>query len=155
YTAASGIWQTVWLEPTNPAHIIRLHAEPNLPAGALDLTVEAAGVTGRGVHAVVSCEGRPVGSADGAVGTPVRIPIPRPRLWAPDHPFLYDLEVGLTGPGGGDSVRGYFGMRSIGKAVVDGVLRLVLNGEFVFQIGTLDQGYWPDGIYTAPTDEAL
>jgi hypothetical protein len=73
----------------------------------------------------------------------------------PGDPFLYDLRVTLTGTGGGDEVGGYFGLRSIATAMVNGWLRPVLNGRFVFQIGTLDQGYWPDGIYTAPTDEAL
>jgi len=81
--------------------------------------------------------------------------VPNARLWSPDDPFLYDLRVTLTGTGGGDAVGGYFGMRSIGKAMLGGVLRPTLNGKFVFQLGTLDQGYWPDGLYTAPTDAAL
>ncbi|MFC5286436.1 AbfB domain-containing protein [Actinokineospora guangxiensis] len=152
YTAASGIWQTVWLEPVNAAHITRLDTTPNVPAGALDIAVQAAGASGQQARVEVLTGGRVVGSASGAVGSRVRVPVPNARLWSPDDPFLYDLRVTLAS---GDAVGGYFGMRSLGKAMVGGVMRPLLNGKFVFQLGTLDQGYWPDGIYTAPTDAAL
>ncbi|NUT08307.1 MAG: beta-galactosidase [Hamadaea sp.] len=155
YTAASGIWQSVWLEPTTAAHVTRLDTTPDVVAGQLDLVVQTAGGTAQGVLAEVLSGGAVVGSATGTPGAHVRIPVPNARLWSPDDPFLYDLRVTLTGTGGGDVVGGYFGMRSIAKAIVNGFLRPVLNGRFVFQIGTLDQGYWPDGIYTAPTDAAL
>ena len=155
YTPASGIWQTVWLEPTRAARITRLDTTPNVAAGALDLTVQGAGVTGQSVTAEVLSGGTVVGTARGTVGANIRVPVPNARLWSPDDPFLYDLRVTLDGTGGGDSVSGYFGMRTLGKAMLGGVLRPTLNGKFVFQLGTLDQGYWPDGIYTAPTDEAL
>ncbi len=154
YTAASGIWQTVWLEPANAARITRLDTVPDLPAGVLDLVVQTTGGAS-GVQAQVLSGGTVISTVTGAPGAHLRIPIPSARLWTPDDPFLYDLRVTLTGTNGGDAVGGYFGMRSIGKAMVDGVLRPVLNGKFVFQLGTLDQGYWPDGIYTAPTDAAL
>jgi hypothetical protein len=152
YTAASGIWQTVWLEPVNAAHITRLDTTPNVPAGALDIAVQAAGASGQQARVEVLTGGRVVGSASGAVGSRIRVPVPNARLWSPDDPFLYDLRVTLAG---GDAVGGYFGMRSLGKAMVGGVMRPLLNGKFVYQLGTLDQGYWPDGIYTAPTDAAL
>ncbi len=155
YTPASGIWQTVWLEPTPDARITRLDTIPNVAAGALDLTVHAAGAGGQSVTAEVLSGGAVVGTARGNVGATIRVPVPNARLWSPDDPFLYDLRVTLNGAGGGDSVSGYFGMRTLGKAMLGGVLRPTLNGKFVFQLGTLDQGYWPDGIYTAPTDEAL
>jgi hypothetical protein len=150
YTAASGIWQTVWLEPVRGANITRLDTTPNVPAGALDLVVQ--GTAGQSVTAEVLSGGQVVGRQTGTTGTSLRIPVPNARLWSPDDPFLYDLKVTLAG---GDAVSGYFGMRSLGKAMVGGVMRPLLNGKFVFQQGTLDQGYWPDGIYTAPTDEAL
>ena len=150
YTAASGIWQTVWLEPVRAAHITRLDTTPNVPAGALDLVVQ--GTAGQTVTAEVLSGGQVVGRQTGTTGTSLRVPVPNARLWSPDDPFLYDLRVTL---GSGDSAVGYFGMRSLGKAVIGGVMRPMLNGKFVFQSGTLDQGYWPDGIYTAPTDEAL
>ncbi|MGA6161845.1 AbfB domain-containing protein [Amycolatopsis magusensis] len=151
YTASSGIWQTVWLEPVTTAHITRLDTTPDVPAGVLDLVVQ--GTAGQQARAEVLSGGQVVGTATDAVGSHLRVPVPNARLWSPDDPFLYDLRVTL--PGSGDAVTGYFGMRSLGKAVVGGVLRPLLNGKFVFQLGTLDQGYWPDGIYTAPTDAAL
>ncbi|GAA3859399.1 beta-galactosidase [Streptomyces sedi] len=158
YTANSGIWQTVWLEPVRAAHITHLDTTPDVPGGALDLVVRAEGAEGHGVRAEVLDGQTVVGSATGEVGGTLSVPVPDARLWSPDDPFLYDLRVTLTGPDGqasGDSVGGYFGMRSLGMAEVGGVMRPLLNGEFVFQLGTLDQGYWPDGLYTAPTDEAL
>jgi alpha-L-arabinofuranosidase B-like protein/glycosyl hydrolase family 2 len=153
YTAASGIWQTVWLEPVNTNNITRLDTTPDVAAGVLDLVVQ--GTAGTQARAEVLSGGQVVGTATGAIGAHLRVPVPNARLWSPDDPFLYDLRVTLTGTGGGDAVTGYFGMRSIGKAMIGGVLRPTLNGKFVFQLGTLDQGYWPDGIYTAPTDAAL
>ncbi|HEX8869729.1 MAG TPA: AbfB domain-containing protein, partial [Lentzea sp.] len=150
YTAASGIWQTVWLEPVRAANITRLDTTPNVAASALDLVVQ--GTAGQSVTAEVLSGGQVVGRQTGTTGNAIRIPVPNARLWSPDDPFLYDLRVTLAS---GDAVTGYFGMRSLGKAVVGGVMRPLLNGKFVFQQGTLDQGYWPDGIYTAPTDEAL
>jgi hypothetical protein len=149
YTAASGIWQTVWLEPVAANHVTRLDTTPDVAAGVLDLVVQ--GTAGQQVRAEVLTGGAVVGAATGTSGTHLRIPVPNARLWSPSDPFLYDLRVTL----GTDTVTGYFGMRSLGKAVVGGVMRPLLNGKFVFQLGTLDQGYWPDGIYTAPTDEAL
>ena len=155
YTPSSGIWQTVWLEPTNPARITRLDTTPNVPAGALDLVVQGEGGSGQGVTAQVLSGGTVVGTANGSIGTTIRVPVPNAHLWTPDDPFLYDLRVTLTGTGGGDTVGGYFGMRSLGKALLGGTLRPTLNGKFVYQLGTLDQGFWPDGLYTAPTDTAL
>ncbi|WP_394835508.1 AbfB domain-containing protein [Pendulispora rubella] len=156
YTAASGIWQTVWLEPTAAAHITRLEATPDVAQQRLKLTVRGTGVFGQTVQAVVTDGGAEVSRASGAVDSEISLPVPNPKLWSPDHPFLYDLTVSLvSGNGTVDRVTSYFGMRSIALATVDGLLHPVLNGQFVFQIGTLDQGYWPDGIYTAPTDAAL
>ncbi|MFI5934988.1 AbfB domain-containing protein [Actinoplanes sp. NPDC051494] len=150
YTPYSGIWQTVWLEPTPAARITRLDTTPNVAAGGLDLVVQGT-QAGTAVTAQVLSGGTVVGTATGTIGTSLRVSVPNARLWSPDDPFLYDLRV----TSGSDTVGGYFGMRSLGKAMLGGVLRPTLNGKFVFQLGTLDQGYWPDGISTAPTDAAL
>lgn len=156
YTAASGIWQTVWLEPVASAHITRLDMTPNLGNNTLRVKVQTAGAAGRSARITVSSGGTVVGTATGAVSGEISVPVPNPRLWTPEDPFLYDVKADLLdGSAVTDTVGSYTGMRSIGIAKVDNILRPVLNGKFVFQTGTLDQGYWPDGIYTAPSDAAL
>ncbi|MFJ4369138.1 AbfB domain-containing protein [Streptomyces chartreusis] len=156
YTAASGIWQTVWLEPTASAYVSRLDMVPDLANNRLKVTVRGTGTNGHQARVTVSTGGTTIGTATGPVGTEFTVPVPNPHLWTPEDPFLYDVKADLLSGGTTvDSVGSYTGMRSIGIARVDGLLRPVLNGKFVFQTGTLDQGYWPDGIYTAPTDAAL
>ena len=157
YTPSSGIWQTVWMEPVPTAHIDRLDATPDLPARALRLTVRATGVTTQIVEATAYAGNRKVGQVTGQAGSALRLPVPRPHLWTPDDPYLYTLKVRLRDRYRiVDEVGSYFGMRSIGLGKGrDGKVRMLLNGKFVMQVGTLDQGFWPDGIYTAPTDAAL
>ncbi|WP_179090246.1 sugar-binding domain-containing protein [Paenibacillus sp. FSL H8-0548] len=156
YTSASGIWQTVWLEPVAAAHIDKLDMVTDIHDGVLKLNVAGSGIQGQTVEAVVFSNGQIIGSAAGAVGAEINVPVPNARLWSPDDPYLYDLKVYLkAGAQTVDEVSSYFGMREIKLGKVDGITRPLLNGEFVFQMGPLDQGYWPDGIYTAPTDEAL
>ncbi|MFI1921377.1 MULTISPECIES: glycoside hydrolase family 2 [unclassified Streptomyces] len=156
YTAASGLWQTVWLEPTAPAYVGRLDLVPDPANSRLKVTVRGTGTSGHQARVTVSTGGTTVGTATGAVGTEFTVPVPNPHLWSPDDPFLYDVRADLlSGTTTVDSVGSYTGMRTIGLASVGGMQRPVLNGRFVFQTGTLDQGYWPDGIYTAPTDAAL
>ncbi|KAH7101753.1 alpha-L-arabinofuranosidase B [Auriculariales sp. MPI-PUGE-AT-0066] len=152
YRASSGIWQTVWIEPTKPAHITQLDTIPDVPSGVLTLGVHTAGAKDDTVTAIISTKGKMVATATGKVGKDLKISIAGARLWSPDDPFLYDLKVTLAS---GDAVTGYFGMRTISKTVVNGFLRPALNGRFLFTAGCLDQGFWPDGLYTAPTDEAL
>jgi hypothetical protein len=162
YTPVTGLWRTVWLEPVPRASIERLHMTPDLVRGALRLVAHGRATSpGQTVEAVAMVDGREVARATGAVGAELRIPIPKPRLWTPADPFLYDLRVTLRDGRGGaareiDRVDSYFGMRSVGMARdARGMLRLTLNGRPVFHLGPLDQGWWPDGLYTAPTDEAL
>jgi hypothetical protein len=154
YTPCTGIWQTVWIEPVPAARIVDLHIVPDVDAKCVRVTVlgtpEAAGREVRAGIPDASTEHR------GKVGEPIVIPVESPRLWSPGSPFLYDLGVVLMdGDKPVDGVKSYFGLRKIEVAADGGVQKLLLNGKFLFQIGTLDQGFWPDGIYTAPTDEAL
>ncbi|SFL45831.1 Glycosyl hydrolases family 2, TIM barrel domain [Gracilibacillus orientalis] len=156
YTSATGIWQTPWLEPVANTHVSNLKMTPEIHDEYLELQVEASNHADQEVEAIAYKEGEEVGRVVGAVGENIQIPIPDPRLWSTTDPFLYDLEVRLKdGNTTVDEVSSYFGMREISKGMVDGTLRPLLNDEFVFQMGPLDQGYWPAGIYTAPTDEAL
>ncbi|WP_216639620.1 FIMAH domain-containing protein [Virgibacillus phasianinus] len=156
YTSVTGIWQTVWLEPVSNAHIENLKMTPEINEEYLELVVEGSELNGETIETIAYKDGEEVGRATGAVGEEIQIPVPDPRLWSTTDPFLYDLKVKLKdGQNTIDEVSSYFGMREISLGKVDGTLRPLLNGEFVFQMGPLDQGYWPAGLYTAPTDEAL
>ncbi len=159
YTGATGIWQSVWLEPVPATHITGLKMTPDVDGGSLRLTVQADGGQAGGgrVKAVALDAGRPVAAATGAANAEIRLPLKNAHLWSPDDPHLYDLKVTLLQDGKGvDSVGSYSAMRkiSLGKDA-QGRTRLLLNNKFVLEVGALDQGYWPDGIYTAPTDAAL
>ena len=153
YTATSGIWQTVWIEPVAASHIEALKMVPDVDAGNLRLTVTGSGI----VEAVVSAGGAEVAKISGEAGQELKIAIANPKLWSPESPHLYDIVVSLkSGEKTVDTVSSYFAMRKIALGKDEkGVTRPMLNGKFVFQVGPLDQGFWPDGIYTAPTDEAL
>ncbi|MCT9006766.1 PA14 domain-containing protein [Streptomyces rhizosphaerihabitans] len=150
YTPSSGIWQTVWMEPVAAAHVDSLKLTPDVKNGRL--TVEPQGIrNGVPVTATAYAGHRKVATARGRTGQPLVLKITEPHLWSPEDPFLYDLKVTV----GADRVGSYFGMRSIAVEQVNGTPRTVLNGKPVFMMATLDQGFWPDGLYTAPTDEAL
>ena len=156
YTPASGIWQTVWLEPTPKNYIDRLELLPDLKASALHVAIETRGGQANGFTAIAYDGNKEVGRASGYLGNRVSIPIANPKLWDTQDPFLYTLKVRITKDGKLlDEVGSYFGMRSIEVKKVGDVFRPLLNGKFIFQTGTLDQGYWPNGVYTAPTDAAL
>jgi hypothetical protein len=158
YTAVTGIWQTVWLEPVPEVHIGRLVLTPDVDGKCLRLTVTAAGDgDALTVEAVATDDGKEVGRVSGKAGAELRLGVPDAKLWSPDSPHLYELRVKLLSGGKSvDTVESYFGMRkiAIGKDA-QGVTRMLLNGKFVFQVGPLDQGWWPDGLYIAPTDEAF
>ena len=155
YTPSTGIWQTVWLEPVPETHITDLKMTPDIEAGVLEL--EAQGSRAGNVVATVLDGDEVIAEMRGVVGEKLRLAIPDAKLWSPDAPFLYDVDLRMEGVGGAvDKATSYFGMRDISVGPdKNGVTRLLLNGEPLFQYGLLDQGYWPDGLYTAPTDEAL
>ncbi|WP_328472758.1 AbfB domain-containing protein [Actinoplanes sp. NBC_00393] len=157
YTPSSGIWQTVWMEPTPTSSIFSVDYYPNLSNNTLRVRVFTRGnVSGHSVLAEAMNGTTVVGSATGAF-TDFSVPVPNARRWSPNDPFLYNLRVTLRNAAGAnvDRTMHYFGMREVGAATVNGIRRPTLNGQFVPHVGTLDQGYWPDGLYTAPTDAAL
>ncbi|RYG31330.1 glycoside hydrolase family 2 [bacterium] len=157
YTPSTGIWQTVWLEPVPKTSIAGLRITPDVARASLKLTVNATdSVAGDSVAVQINTPGKTVISAVGVPNAEITVPIPNARLWSPKDPFLYDLSVSLKRKAETlDRVSSYFGMREVSVGTVDGAPRILLNGEFVFQLGALDQGFWPDGLYTAPTDAAL
>lgn len=158
YTPTTGVWQTVWIEPVGLVHVESLRVDPDPRSEAVEVVVDAPRASPEErVEIDVLDSGRVLATGRGRSSERIRIALPGARRWSPDDPFLYDLEVRLVrGPVLEDTVRSYFGMRTI-EVLKDerGVPRLALNGSPLFEIGVLDQGFWPDGIYTAPTDEAL
>ena len=153
YTPVSGIWQTVWLEPVPQQSLQSLHLVPRIEDGSVSVTPEIAG-NPKGLALEAEAAGQ---KASGPAGEPLRLSVPNPRLWSPDNPHLYDLKVRLVKDGQPvDEVGSYFGLRKVelGKDAA-GRNRILLNGQPIFQFGLLDQGWWPDGLYTAPSDEAL
>ena len=152
YTAVTGIWQTVWLETVPEWYVAGVRIDPDLDGGRVTVSVGTEGRPASGGRVTISVlDGtRVVATANGPTAA---IRIPSPHRWSPSDPFLYGLRVRLSG---GDEVESYFGMRSIAvRRDAAGARRLYLNGAPLFQFGLLDQGWWPDGLYTAPTDEAL
>ena len=155
YTAVSGIWQTVWLEPVNKVHVTGIHCVADIKKETITFTVQAEGVSEN--DSIVIASGKD--TAAGKPGKPITLKVENPKLWSPESPALYDIEVTIPAKEQGsplDCVKSYFAMRetSLGKDA-KGITRMMLNGKFVFQHGPLDQGWWPDGLYTAPTDAAL
>ena len=147
YTPQSGIWQTVWLEAVPALYIQGLQMLPHIDSGEIELTIEADAFSKAVCTVAIRGETHSV-----PVNTPTCIPVGDVPLWSPETPHLEPFAVEL----GGDRVESYFAMRSFGVGRDDdGVMRLLLNGKPYFHNGLLDQGYWPDGLYTAPSDEAL
>lgn len=160
YTAVSGIWQTVWLEVVPTVSIESLRITPDLEEDSLVVEVRLRNlINGDGfrIAAVACSEGAIVASESGPVGGPLRIPIPNPVLWTPSNPYLYDLRVQLLQQGQVvDEVSSYFAMRSFAlKPDSTGHPRFTLNGTPLFLYGPLDQGYFPDGLYTPPSEAAM
>jgi predicted amidohydrolase YtcJ len=159
YTPTTGIWQTVWLEPVPKAHVERLKIEPDVDHSKVRVTVFAQVHAAYVMQVEVTSPDSHVFTSSAKVGVPIELPLGKPVLWSPEHPELYTLSVSLDSlidDETADNVRNDFGMRKIEVGKDDkGVMRLLLNGKPYFIVGPLDQGFWPDGIYTAPTDEAL
>lgn len=159
YTAVTGIWQTVWLEPVPDSYIALLATTPDLDRSVVTVVPEIVNPSSDDLYQVeVMFEGEKVAVGKSLGGQPVEVAMPEGfLLWTPDHPHLYDLKVTVFRKGKVlDEVGSYFAMRCFGtQRDESGIVRLTLNGRPVFHFGPLDQGWWPDGLYTAPTDEAL
>lgn len=160
YTANTGIWQTVWLEPVDyqNGNIENIKTTTDIDNGTVTvLTNIAYRENKHRVKVTASSDGKVEGVFTGLANQPVTLTINNPQLWSPENPFLYDLTVELIVDGETvDKVESYFGMRKISTMKDEkGILRLALNNEIYFQFGMLDQGWWPEGLYRAPTDDAL
>jgi ribosomal protein S17E len=158
YTATSGIWQTVWLEPTNEIAIESIKIIPNIDNGTISLQTKVVGVTqGTRIKIQAFDQGKEIASSIAAYDELVSLQLNQPKLWSPTNPFLYDLKLTLIKEGKVvDEVSSYFGMRKISMGRdQEGYMRILLNNEIIYQLGPLDQGYWPDGILTPASDQAL
>ncbi|MFJ3088778.1 LamG-like jellyroll fold domain-containing protein [Streptomyces sp. NPDC086838] len=157
YTASSGIWQTVWMEPVAPAAVDSLTTTPDIDKGNLALTVNSERASKSATVTAVARDkkGKVVGRISGPANRELSLPVAKQHLWTPDDPYLYDLEVTLKDGSSKDTVDSYFGMRSVGIANVGGYQKIVLNGKPFFSLAQLDQGFYPDGLNTAPSDDAL
>ena len=158
YTPASGIWQTVWLEPVSAKHLESMEINPDIDAGTLNVKPFVSSANSGDKVVVTAKFGKAaVATAQGESGENISLSIPNAKLWSPDQPNLYSLDIKVVSGGKTvDAVSSYAAMRKIsqGKSK-SGHLVMMLNNKPLFQMGPLDQGYWPDGIYTAPTYEAM
>ncbi len=157
YTPTTGIWQTVWLEPVNKSHISSFRVATDVDAATISFNVAASESENSEVDISVLESGKPVASGSGKPGSEIKLNVANPVLWSTENPFLYEVVIKLkNGNSITDEISSVTGMRkiSIGKTE-DGFTRMLLNNKFVYQNGPLDQGFWPDGIYTPPTDEAM
>jgi hypothetical protein len=157
YTAVTGIWQTVWLEPVPKRHIRSLTITPNVDANTITVNLSTSAPGEARVRIVQREANSTTQFSAGGDEPSLELHVAGLKLWSPDHPFLYDMQVELLdGEEVVDKVISYVGMRKIEvKKDAAGVNRLWLNNKVVFQYGPLDQGWWPDGLYTPPTDAAM
>ncbi|MDB5250333.1 MAG: glycoside hydrolase family 2 sugar binding protein [Segetibacter sp.] len=158
YTPVTGIWQTVWIEPVPKTYIASTWQTPEIDNQTVSVGAQLKNLLPTDRVSISIWDGAQKLAEKPLVGTgEVILPVPNAKLWSPDNPYLYDLKVSVTRNNKViDTVRSYFAMRKMSiKPDANGVKRMLLNNEFVFQYGPLDQGWWPDGLYTAPTDAAL
>lgn len=155
YQSVTGIWQTVWLEPVAKTNISDIKIVPDIDKSMVKINVTVSDASACDVQIKIKDAGVST-TVSGKGNIELDIPLSNVKLWSPDNPFLYDMEISLKKAGQvTDVVSSYFGMRKIGIVEEGGFKKMYLNNKFLFQLGPLDQGFWPDGGYTAPTDEAL
>jgi beta-galactosidase/beta-glucuronidase len=157
YTAVSGIWQTVWLEEVAPTHLADAQITTTISPAIITVTPNVVGATTDAtVRVTALLKGTKISTVEGP--GKLKLAIADAKLWSPAHPNLYDLQIDLLDAKGKviDSVKSYAGIREVGKERdANGNWRFTLNGEEIFHFGTLDQGWWPDGLLTPPSDAAM
>ena len=157
YTSTTGIWQTVWLEPVGESYISSFRTVTNADNGIITFDADVKNAASNSLTFTIKKDGKEIASASGNSNKEITVQIKNPILWSPDKPCLYDITIELkNGNKTLDKVTSYTGIRkiAIGKTA-DGFTRMLLNNEFVFENGLLDQGFWPSGIYTPPTEKAM
>ncbi|KAF2094536.1 family 2 putative glycosyl hydrolase [Rhizodiscina lignyota] len=152
YTPCSGIWQSVWIEAAPSDYVTQLDVAADM-YGEVNVTIHSSGKSSSPVTVSVYEKGsyNAIATHTGSSNKPFQFSVSKPKLWSPDSPSLYDITVKL----GKDTIKSYTGFRTISRGYVNGIMRPLVNGEFIFLFGTLDQGFWPDGIYTPPNYEAM
>ena len=158
YTAISGIWQTVWIEPVSKTRINNFRITPDIDKKEVSFQIKGENILPNDrIHIQIKEKRKTISSTSFKISDNIKIKIPNPKLWSVESPFLYDVSMHIKrGRTRFDVIKTYFGMRKISlKKDRKKIVRLALNNKIMFQYGTLDQGYWPDGLYTAPTDDAL
>jgi hypothetical protein len=157
YTPTTGIWQTVWIEPVNETYITSFRTVTDADNGTVMLKTDAKNAADATLLFEIKKDEKTIAFATGKAADEITLKINDPVLWSPDKPFLYDISIELKkGNATVDKVKSYTGLRkiSLGKTS-DGFTRMLLNNEFIYQNGPLDQGFWPDGIYTPPNEMAM
>ena len=158
YTSVTGIWQTVWLEAVPGTFVSSTKQVPDIDKQVLKISIKVENPEAGDMVKISAWDrDKLISEKESQPNQEITLSVNNPKLWSPDNPFLYDLKISVLRKGKIiDEVNSYFAMRKISLAPDEnGVLRMMLNNKFVFQYGPLDQGWWPDGLYTAPTDEAL
>lgn len=157
YTSSTGIWQTVWLEPVGQSYVSSFRLTSDADNGTVKFKFDVKNAENGSLLIKIKKGSRTVASGTGKPDEEISLQIKDPVLWSPENPFLYDVTAELKDNNKTtDRIKSYLGIRkiSVGKTS-DGFTRMLLNNEFVYQNGPLDQGFWPDGIYTPPTEEAM
>jgi len=157
YTPTTGIWQTVWIEPVNESYISSFRTVTNADEGTIAFKTDVKNAGTNTLTFTVRKEGKIIAHESGKCDQEISLKISDPVLWSPENPFLYDINIELkNGTKTIDKVNSYTGIRKISTGKTeDGFTRMLLNNKFIYQRGPLDQGFWPDGIYTPPTEEAM
>jgi hypothetical protein len=157
YTPTTGIWQTVWMEPVNKTHITSFRSVANIEEGTVTFTADVINPASCRLKISILKDSESITSNAVDCNNSLTLKIPNPQLWTPENPYLYEVSLELLdGEKILDRITGYTGLRkiSVGKTV-NGFTRLLLNNKFLYQNGPLDQGFWPDGIYTPPSEKAM